>query len=391
MVLDGRGGTDTLKGGIGNDIYIYHGATTTITELASEGTDTVQSDVTVAALMTNVENLVLNNPVNGVVNGTGNTLNNVITGNDSANTLTGLGGNDTLDGGLGNDTMLGGIGNDTYIVGSTTDVVTELAAEGTDLVKSSVDFTLSVNVENLTLLENSLPSGLFTLGTGNALANTITGNSGDNILDGLGGIDTMIGGAGNDVYVIDSLSDVVTEAANAGIDRIASSVTYTLTALNVEDLSVSGSGAVNLTGNSAANSIQGNGAANIINGGAGNDTLSGGLGNDIFVFNTALSSTNRDTITDFNVANDTINLENTGNGLFNALTTIGAIATTAFVKNTTGVATSAAQRIIFDSDGTGTGPGVLYYDPDGTGAAAKIQFATVTAGLAITNLDFVVI
>ena len=117
-------------------------------------------------------------------------------------------GDDTLEGGLGVDTLIGGLGNDSYVVDSTTDTITENMSEGLDTVKSSASFTLSANVENLTL------TGISALtGTGNTDNNYLIGNSGDNTLTGLDGNDTLegglgvdilIGGLGNDIYVVDS-------------------------------------------------------------------------------------------------------------------------------------------------------------------------------------------
>ena len=83
--------------------------------------------------------------------GTGNTENNNIMGNNAANLLIGLGGNDTLNGGVGNDTMVGGTGDDFYYVNATGDVITEGAGEGSDSVLAAANYTLSANVENLTL------------------------------------------------------------------------------------------------------------------------------------------------------------------------------------------------------------------------------------------------
>ena len=89
----------------------------------------------------------------------------------------------------------------------------------------------------------------------------------------------MIGGAGNDTYVVDNTADVVTENPSEGTDLVQSSVTYTLAA-NVENLTLTGTTAINGTGNALDNVLTGNTAANTLTGGAGNDTLSGGTGAD---------------------------------------------------------------------------------------------------------------
>jgi Ca2+-binding RTX toxin-like protein len=151
-------------------------------------------------------------------------------------------------------------------------------------VQSSVTHTLSANVENLTLTGSSAVNG-----TGNALANTITGNAanntlsggdGDDTLIGGGGNDTLSGGQGNDTFVVDSASDVVNENAGQGTDTVQSSVTHTL-GNNVENLTLTGSAAIDGTGNALANVLIGNAGSNTLGGGAGDDTLRGGEGNDI--------------------------------------------------------------------------------------------------------------
>ena len=174
--------------------------------------------------------------------------------------------------------MAGGAGDDTYVVDATGDVVTERCDEGTDLSRAASPTRLSANVENLTLTGAAAING-----TGNALNNTLTGNAGDNVLDGGAGDDTMVGGAGNDTYVVDSAGDVVTETSTTeGTDTVQSSISYTLGA-NVENLTLTGTGNINATGNALANTLTGNAGDNVLDGGTGNDTMIGGAGNDTYV------------------------------------------------------------------------------------------------------------
>jgi len=292
-VISGGTGADEMDGGAGDDSYVVDNAGDVVNENAGEGNDLVQSSVTFV-LGNNLEKLTLTG--SSSINGTGNTLDNVLTGNGVANTLTGGAGNDTLDGGVGNDTMIGGTGDDTYAVNVATDVVTENANEGTDTVLSAVTLTLASNVENLTLTGTSAING-----TGNVLANTITGNSGANRLDGGAGADTLAGGAGNDTYVVDNAGDTLTELAGAGTDAVESSITWTL-GVELETLTLTGSSAINGTGNAVANTITGNSGVNRIDGGAGADTMIGGAGDDTYVIDNAgdtvteVSSAGADTV-----------------------------------------------------------------------------------------------
>jgi trimeric autotransporter adhesin len=288
-IIDGGAGNDTMVGGLGNDTYTVDVLTDVITENLSEGTDLVNVAIATASgtytLATNVENATLTNTV--AYNLTGNTLDNILTGNAAANTLNGGDGNDTLNGLAGNDTMIGGLGNDSYTIDVTTDVITEAASAGTDLVNVAVTtasgtYTVATNVENATLT-NTVAYNL----TGNASNNVLTGNAANNVLNGLAGNDTMIGGAGNDTYTIDVLTDVVTENLNEGTDLVNVAVTtsggtYTL-ATNVENATLTNTVAYSLTGNTLDNVLTGNAAANTLNGGDGNDTLNGLAGNDTMV------------------------------------------------------------------------------------------------------------
>ena len=198
--------------------------------------------------------------------------------------------------------MIGGPGDDTYFVDSLNDVIVENSGEGNDLVVTgSVTLTLGGDIENATLV-GTAGIGVY----GNSLDNVITGNSAaqwiqglagndtlfgmggnDNVLGGAGndwidggsGNDSMSGGTGNDTFVVDSVGDVTSESANAGIDLVLSSVSWTL-GVNLENLTLTGTAAINATGNTLNNILTGNSAANTLNGGAGNDTLVGGVGND---------------------------------------------------------------------------------------------------------------
>ncbi len=162
-----------------------------------------------------------------------------------------------------------GLSNDTYTLLAATDRIVEAADGGTDTVNSAFTYTLDPYVENLTLTGTAPINGTGNASDnvllGNGVANILTGLGGNDTLDGQGGADTMIGGLGDDVYRVDNAGDVVTEAANAGTDRVESTISYTLGA-NVENLWLSGTAAVNVTGNSLNNQLAGNGAANILDG-----------------------------------------------------------------------------------------------------------------------------
>jgi Ca2+-binding RTX toxin-like protein len=272
----GNSGTNTLIGGAGDDTYGVDNATDVVTELAGEGTDTVNSAITYT-LGDNVENLTLTGTAD--INGTGNALNNTITGNAGANSLDGGAGDDTLiggsgrdelNGGTGADTLMGGLGNDDYDVQDVGDVVTEAANEGHDTVRSTINYTLGDNVEDLIFTGTGNLSG-----TGNALNNFMQGNNDNNTFDGGLGADVMQGLLGDDTYTVDDANDVIVEDGFVGFDNgtdtVIANITYTL-GDNLENLILTGTTDINGTGNTQDNTITGNTGNNTLDGGAGFDT-----------------------------------------------------------------------------------------------------------------------
>lgn len=185
---------------------------------------------------------------------TANTLNgtassDIIRGFGGNDTLRGLAGNDSLFGGVGADRMFGGLGNDLFQVDTASDRIFETANQGRDTVRSSINYILGANLEDLTLVGGALN------GTGNGLNNVVTGNGNENTLSGGGGNDILVGGEEDD-HLFGGLGN---DRLSGGADN--------------DDLT----------------------------GGAGADVLTGGTGADDFQFFFTSESTPalQDTITDF--------------------------------------------------------------------------------------------
>ncbi|MFN0194181.1 MAG: beta strand repeat-containing protein [Aestuariivirga sp.] len=357
--LDGGTGVDSMNGGAGNDMFYVDETYDATIEAANGGIDEVISTIT-HALRVNIERLTLQGTTN--INGTGNSLDNFIFGNDGNNILNGLG---------GVDNMTGNAGNDTFYFDNASDSASESANEGIDIVRSSVSAGLSSDVEKLYL------TGAAIDGSGNNLSNFIYGNANANTIDGDIGADRLYGYEGDDTYYVDSTGDLIFETivgAAGGIDTVWSSgVNYTLSA-NVENLRFYDTSNAHATGNNLANAIICLDGNNYLYGRDGNDTLTGGFGIDQFVFDRAIGPANTDTITDFVVADDYLRLDD---AIFTALS-VGYLTAIAF--RTGSAAADADDCIIYDSV-----TGAVFYDSDGTGAAAQIQFATLSAGLALAN------
>lgn len=364
--LDGGLHADKMIGGVGNDVYVVDNSSDEVKELANEGVDTVQSYINYT-LGADVENLTLVGGANAI--GTGNNLNNVLTGNLANNKLYGLAGNDTLIGAGGNDTLDGGGGIDTVSYASATSQVV------VDLSKTSAQDTRAAGIDTLLNIENAIG------GSGN---DYLFGSAGKNTLDGGKGDDTMRGGAGNDTYIVDSADDLPVEMQGEGTDTVISSVSWQLAAC-LENLTLTGKENINATGTDVGlsftgnNVIIGNDGDNVINGLGGTDTLTGGLGRDSFVFDSSLGTV--DVITDFNVVDDIFVLDS---AKFAGLPTgeeWELMGSAHFVIGA--VATDANDYLVYDSS-----TGALYYDADGNGAGAAVQFASIATGLSLSAASF---
>ena len=231
---------------------------------------------------------------------------------------------------------------------------------------------------------------------GDLLANNLSGGAGNDTLLGDGGDDTLTGGTGNDSLNGGDDVDWVSYAERNGAVTVnlvtlrASGSGGADTLSGIENV-ITGAGNDNVTGSSLDNIISagigndtlvGNSGNDTISGGLGNDSLNGGSGTDHFIFNTALGTANVDRIQSYSATDDTILLDD---AIFTALGSPGALAAGAFKAGA--AATDADDRIIYNAT-----TGALFYDQDGNGATAAVQFATLTSITGtITHADFLII
>lgn len=202
----------------------------------------------------------------------------------------------------------------------------------------------------------------------------ISGTSGNDYIDGGVGADVMSGGMGDDTYIVDNSKDKVAEASNQGNDTIITTLEkFSLAKMpNVENLTYVGFVDADLTGNKQNNIIVAGDGHDNLYGGAGNDILTGGAGEDAFVFNTKLSSTNVDTITDFESGVDWLSLNKK---LFNKLAKSFTEDNLVYGDK----AQDANDYLIFNTQNN-----TLYYDADGSGN----KFSAVEIVVVGTMIEF---
>jgi Ca2+-binding RTX toxin-like protein len=379
--LDGGVGADKLIGGTGNDDYKVDDAGDRVVESGpSTDVDSVQSFITYT-LGKDLEELFLLG--DAAIDGTGNSLDNLIEGTDKGNVLSGLDGNDSLMGQDGGDLLMGGIGDDTLRadggedtlvggVGIDVFVFSDTSLDGVDVIADYdgmpggdvldlrsllVDFdpdtddindflrtsiadgntTLQIDIDgggdsfvDLAVLQGvstdlaALTETGTVLGVGTTgiplipgvnlgtpgddwglltIHGIAVGLGGDDFLgsvsdaatlDGGAGADTLAGSFGDDTFVVDNAKDLVDDPGDPPYgfqtdlnDRLLASITIDLghaafTGADIEHVTLTGTAALNATGNAGANMLIGNYGANKLDGKAGDDTMIGRGGDDTY-------------------------------------------------------------------------------------------------------------
>jgi Ca2+-binding RTX toxin-like protein len=393
--LEGYGGGDRMEGGQGNDILVVDEASDVAFEAIGEGSDTLYTSVSYT-LNRGAEIELLAARDNQSLDAL------TLTGNAFANAILGNSGSNIIDGGGGGDVMVGYGGDDTYYIRTVADQVFEAAGGGSDKVFTTFDFRMAADqeIEEVAIISSTSTNNIYLIGNDGANIlranngnNTIIGGDGADQLFGYGGNDYLDGGAGADVItlgtgssivVADQIGDVVNGAS--ANDIVYTSGSFTMTANNVAPLLArdnQDTTALQLTGNALNNTILANNGDNYLDGKDGRDLLVGYGGADTFAFTTTLADfglANVDTIFGFSAADDTIALDD---AVFAGLG-LGALSASVFVTGT--AAGDADDRILYDS-----ATGKLYFDIDGTGSVAPVQFAVLDGAPVISASDFVVI
>ena len=424
--INALAGDDVIHAGLGNDI-IDPGSGDDIVD-GGQGVDTVDYSNVESSLNINLNSgEVLNNESVGddilisIENINAGSGNDHLQGSSDNNIITANAGDDLIIGDLGNDTINGGSGIDTI----------DYTEYDNDLKVSLQNFTASgseIGLDKIYAIEN------VSTGNGN---DSIIGNSSGNIILSNGGNDNINGGAGDDYLYAGGGGDFVNGGTGDdviiggsgifgndkydggnGVDEIrywlaSSNIKIDLNlksnnafainsdgSMNVNDLAHIGidsisnieniiSGNFNdiLLGSASANRMEGLGGHDTLDGRQGNDILIGGSGNDIFKFSTSLNRyTNKDTITDFTPGTDKIYLDD---AIFRKFTgdnsQLRNVSTDNFLV--LGNHLQDANDYLIYNDQTGS----LYYDADGSGKGAMIEFANLSNHADLTYADISIV
>jgi len=287
-VFVGDAGNDVLGGGAGNDFIIGGGQSGTITGLTTTGSSATDDGLDTLFGGTGNDTLIGGGFNDTDEDGLYDTGEAVMTGTEANVAFAGTGddlvigaaGADILGGGTGDDTLIGGDGDDIFYGGPNEAITNDLndviiAGGGNDHVGAS---------------------------GGN---DSVSGDGGADTLFGADGADTIDGGDGNDIIFGGNGNDVL--SGGAGNDEIFNS-----------------SGNDSVSGGTGSDTLRGN---------AGNDTLTGDAGNDVFIFK---SGDGNDSVTDFEIGEDTLQLNNTTTD-FTDMASVQAASTNVVIDGVSGV------------------------------------------------------
>jgi serralysin len=357
-LLRGGAGNDSIHGGIGTDSATYDNAASGVTVSLSVATAQVTGGAGTDTLVS-IENL------------TGSSFADRLTGNNVANQLYGMGGGDSLVGNAGNDSLFGGDGADSIYGG-----------DGNDWLRGEfgVDLIFGGNGNDNILSDGD--DGRYYGEAGNDLM--ISGLGGETMNGGLG-IDTIDHTAWGGNYTF-NLETGLTNYANelyVGFENVIMGAGDDLiTGSALANVIIAGDGIDSVDGGAGADRVYGGQGSDVLDGGLGSDIIIGGGGADRFRFSSVLGATNLDTIIDFSlVEGDSFQLLGSR---FSGLGFAGVLAVDSFALGE--AASDAAQRILYDS-----ATGLVSYDSDGNGIAAKVNFAQLNPGLGIDNTAFVIV
>ncbi|OYD86969.1 calcium-binding protein [Nostoc sp. 'Peltigera membranacea cyanobiont' 213] len=441
-IIDGLSGDDIIRGGAGNDTLIGGAGNDTL--IGGAGNNILDGDADDDIL--NISGSIGNNTLLGGADDDRLSA-NASTGD---NLLSGGDGNDSLDISgsyinrpsyssdsrtTGNNTLLGGAGNDTLSgSGSTGDNLLS-GGDGNDSLNISGYYYSSFNYSedsrstgNNTLLggagndtlsgSGSTGNNLLSGGDGNdyldisgsdptlsIVNNTLNGGAGDDTLDATNakGNNLLSGGDGNDSFNLgitssgDVPSDLATQTVNGGNGNDLLSMYYfnATTGITSTFNATTNTGSVtadtylvnynnverlNIIGTDYNDLIVGSNGNDTLTGGKGNDSLIGGNGTDTFVFYNYNEGV--DDLYDFNATNDLIQISAV---YFAGGLSSGSLSANQFTIGTS--ATTTNQRFIYNS-----ATGGLFFDLDGSASGfTQVKFAQLSAGLSLTENNFVVV
>ena len=342
-----------------------------------------------------------------------------IVGAGAADTIDGGAGADTIDGGSGADSLTGGTGADTFVYASvaksntsTTDTISDFTT-GEDKLDVTLDYSGIVGATTVNATLATAAAGI------TAVQSSLSAERGQTIYDTTN--NALYVNVNNDNLITTLDYKINSSTTNtSGVAFADGDINYTITTAGSADTITAGGGADSITAGAGTDSIVAGGGNDTIYAGAGNDTITGGAGTNTFVFE---ASPGTDTITDFTAGtSNVIDVFGTGMAIGvakhgSAVVAHSASATAAdgavvLIEASSGLAdtdaaaakfaTSAGSSkmglasgdyalLIVADDDTSSGTafaGQLFRIYNNSGTSTATQIASLTGGIAATDLTF---